>query len=152
MQGNIVLYEFEGEKIPARVVEIYRSSVLVKSINGEYEPIEINEAKIYPIEITPEILEKNGFKCVEYNSIKQWRIIEDEFDLWLIKYPEFDEFLFRNEFLFEFEDFSTNKPLPKTQIPVLYVHELQIVLASCIVKCSYSSTFGHGRVEKEIIV
>lgn len=61
MQGNIILYEYEGQKIPARVVEIYRSSVLVESISGEYVPIEISEDKIFPVELTPEILEKNRF-------------------------------------------------------------------------------------------
>ena len=64
MPGNIVLYEYEGQKNPAKVVEIYRDSVLVEDIIGEYEPIEIEEAKIYPTEITPEILEKNGFEIV----------------------------------------------------------------------------------------
>lgn len=62
MPGGIVLYEYEGHKTPAKVFEIYRDSVLVEDISGEYEPIEIDEAKIYPIEITPEILKKNGFR------------------------------------------------------------------------------------------
>ena len=66
MIGDIVLYEYDGQKFPARVVEIYRDSVLVESINGEYEPIEIEEDKIFPVEITSEILEKNGFV---YNAI-----------------------------------------------------------------------------------
>ena len=61
MQGNIVLYEYEGQKIPARVVETYRNSVLVKSISGKYEPIKINEGKIFPVPLTEEVLEKNGF-------------------------------------------------------------------------------------------
>lgn len=62
MQGDIILYEYEGQKIPARVVEIYRYSVLVESVSGEYEPIEIDEDKIFPVEPTSEILEKNGFE------------------------------------------------------------------------------------------
>lgn len=61
MQGDIVLYEYDGQKFPARVIEIYRNSVLVESINGEYEPIEIEEDKIFPVDLIPEILEKNGF-------------------------------------------------------------------------------------------
>lgn len=61
MQGYIVLYEYDGQKFPARVIEIYRNSALVESINGEYEPIEIDEDKIFPVSLTAEILEKNGF-------------------------------------------------------------------------------------------
>lgn len=66
MQGYIVLYEYDGQKFPARVIEIYRNSVLVESINGEYEPIEIEEDKIFPVSLTPEILEKNGFRKGSY--------------------------------------------------------------------------------------
>ena len=62
MQGNIVRYEYEGRKFPARVVETYRNSVLVESISGKYEPIEIDDGKIFPIPLTRKILEKNGFK------------------------------------------------------------------------------------------
>lgn len=61
MRGNIILYEYDGQKIPARVVEIYRDSVLVESLSGEYEPIEINEDKIFSVPLTSETLEKNGF-------------------------------------------------------------------------------------------
>lgn len=62
MQGDLVLYEYSGEKIHARVVEIYRSSALVESVSKEYEPIEIAEDKLFPVALTPEILEKNGFR------------------------------------------------------------------------------------------
>lgn len=62
MKRDIILYEYDGQKFPARVIEIYRNSVLVESINGEYEPIEIEEDKIFPVDLTPEILEKNGFR------------------------------------------------------------------------------------------
>ena len=62
IRGDIILYEYDGQKFPARVIEIYRSSVLVESVDGEYEPIEIEEDKIFPVGLTPEILEKNGFK------------------------------------------------------------------------------------------
>lgn len=68
MQGYIVLYEYDGQKFPARVIEIYRNSVLVESINGEYEPIEIEEDKIFPAPLSPEILERNGFKWNRYNT------------------------------------------------------------------------------------
>lgn len=66
MQGDIVIYEYDGQKFPARVIEIYRNSVLVESINGEYEPIEIEEDKIFPVQLTQEILEKNGFTVGKY--------------------------------------------------------------------------------------
>lgn len=66
MQGDIVIYEYDGQKFPARVIEIYRNSVLVESINGEYEPIEIEEDKIFPVQLTREILEKNGFTVGKY--------------------------------------------------------------------------------------
>lgn len=72
MAGDIVLYEYEGQKTPAKVVEIYRDSVLVEDISGEYEPIEIDEAKIYPTEITPEILEKNGFVYNDLPFVQAW--------------------------------------------------------------------------------
>lgn len=62
MQGDLVLYEYNGEKIHARVVETYRSSALVESVSKEYEPIEIAEDKLFPIALTTEILEKNGFR------------------------------------------------------------------------------------------
>lgn len=52
MQGDLVLYEYNGEKIHARVVEIYRSSALVESVSKEYEPIEIEEDKLFPIPLT----------------------------------------------------------------------------------------------------
>lgn len=61
MQGNIILYEYEGQKIPAKVIEIYHNSVLIESVSGEYEPIEIEEGKIFPVELISEILEKNGW-------------------------------------------------------------------------------------------
>ena len=74
MQGNIVLYEYEGQKTLARVVEIYRNSVLVEDISGEYEPIEIDEDKIFPVELTPEILEKNGWECFDtYGKYSHYR-------------------------------------------------------------------------------
>lgn len=66
MQGDLILYEYNGEKFHARVVEIYRSSALVESVSKEYEPIEIEEDKLSPVPLTPEILEKNGFV---YNAI-----------------------------------------------------------------------------------
>ena len=61
MQGDLVLYEYNGDKFPARVVEIYRSSALVESVSKEYEPIEIAEDKLFPVAISPEILFKNGW-------------------------------------------------------------------------------------------
>lgn len=61
MQGDLVLYEYNGEKIHARVVQIYRSYVLVESVGKEYKPIRIKEDKIFPVNLTPEILEKNGW-------------------------------------------------------------------------------------------
>ena len=75
MQGDLVLYEYNGEKIHARVVEIYRSSALVESVSKEYEPIEIAEDKLFPVDITPEILEKNGFTKDE--EIDQWYFKSD---------------------------------------------------------------------------
>ena len=61
MQGDLVLYKYNGEKIHARVVQIYRSSALVESVSKEYKPIRIKEDKIFPVNLTPEILEKNGW-------------------------------------------------------------------------------------------
>lgn len=75
MQGDLVLYEYNGDRIHARVVEIYRSSALVESVSKEYEPIEIAEDKLFPVALTQEILEKNNFerlrvswvlRCYEY--------------------------------------------------------------------------------------
>lgn len=58
MQGDVVLYEYNGEKTHARVVEIYRSSALVENVSKKY--VEIAEDKLFPIPLTPEILEKYG--------------------------------------------------------------------------------------------
>ena len=72
MLGYLVLYEYNGEKIRARVVEVYRSSVLVESVSKEYEPIEIEEDKLFPVLLTPEILEKNGFRKLVTYGTEKW--------------------------------------------------------------------------------
>lgn len=82
MLGDLVLYEYNGEKIPARVVEIYRSSALVESVSKEYEPIEIAEDKLFPVAITPEILENNGWECFEtFHRYVRYRHPEAPFDI-----------------------------------------------------------------------
>lgn len=71
MLGDLVLYEYNSERFTARVKEIYTETVRVEEINGEYEIIGISIEDIYPIELTQEILEKNGFKW-ENGPYSRW--------------------------------------------------------------------------------
>lgn len=61
MLGNIIQYEYEGERFAARVKEIYNDSVLVEEVSGLYEEIEIPMRDIYPNTINPVFWGKNGF-------------------------------------------------------------------------------------------
>lgn len=82
MQGDLVLYKYNGEKIHARVVQIYRSSALVESVSKEYKPTKIKEDKIFPVNLTPEILEKNGWIWEDkdvlylYLEINGYKVVE----------------------------------------------------------------------------
>ena len=80
MQGDIVLYEYKGERFTAVVREIYNESVLVEEIALVYEPVEIPMQDIYSIPLTPEILEKNGFDFIKNDNTKSvwngWWIYE----------------------------------------------------------------------------
>lgn len=115
MPGDIVLYEYEGQKTPAKVVEIYRDSVLVEDISGEYEPIEIDEAKIYPTEITPEILEKN------YSSTSEWYFDgTNKYCLRISRYKDKWDFYY-----------GRGNNGVQIRINIQYVHELQHCLKIC---------------------
>ena len=79
MVGDIILYEYDKKRFPARVEEIYLDSALVEEVNGEFEPIEIEENELFPIPLTPEILEKNGFvKNEKAKSKKSHTIIDSD--------------------------------------------------------------------------
>lgn len=60
--GNIIQYEYEGERFTARVKEIYNDSVLVEEVSGWYEEIKIPMRNIYPITLSPGFFCKNGFQ------------------------------------------------------------------------------------------
>jgi hypothetical protein len=62
MLGNIIQYEYEGERFVARVKEIHKDSVLVEEVNGKYEEIEIPMRDIHPITLNPGFFCKNGFQ------------------------------------------------------------------------------------------
>lgn len=125
MQGDIVLYEYDGQKFPAMVIEIYRNSVLVESTNGEYEPIEIEEDKIFPVDLTPKILEKNGFVYKKLKGIGDkeiWRIEDDYYDIDIYEWSD-------SIWIFRYD--CTEMSLPHTQVTMSYVHELQHALRLC---------------------
>lgn len=128
MQGDIILYEYDGQKFPARVIEIYRNSVLVESINGEYEPIEIEEDKIFPVALTQEILEKNGWKDISTHTLKGC----DTFRLCL-EQRSFDYTLtlkMRDYFRLDSYD-DRVYTLCQVNFGFKYVHELQHALSLC---------------------
>lgn len=115
MQGDLVLYEYNGEKFHARVVETYRSSALVESVGKEYEPIEIEEDKLFPIPLSPEILEKNGFEARGYKEL-----VLDADECCFALQEGVDGI---NSWWWEM--FSS--PI----IPINYVHQLQLALCLC---------------------
>ena len=128
MHGDIVLYYYDWEKIPAKVLEIYKNTILVESVSGEYEPIEIEEAKLFPIHLTPEILEKNGFKKGDFREIENqhtWTLVLDTIhyvSLWTRNlYDNVDE-----GWVFKAETSQVNGGLSLNA-----VHELQHALRLC---------------------
>lgn len=122
MQGNIVRYEYDGRKFPARVVETYRNSVLVESINGEYEPIEIDECKIFPVPLTPEILEKNGFKKCEGN---EWSLYKKDGEKGL-----YNILWSADELYLEIASY-TSLAGEFNRMGIKYIHQLQQALRLC---------------------
>lgn len=119
MQGDIILYELDGFKYPARVVEIYRDSICVEEINGEYEPIDVGQDKVFPIPITPVILEKNGFR--RYGNTGWW-LEDDYYDINVYEWSD-------SIWVFEYE--RNEMRSPHTQVDFNYVHELQHALRMC---------------------
>jgi len=129
MQGNIVLYEYEGQKTLARVVEIYRNSVLVEDISGEYEPIEIDEDKIFPVELIAEILEKKGWrKEFDRKPYMTFYHLEDEkyWLMWCISEHTLDVQR-QNKTLLD----KYNLCAERVVIACDYVHQLQQALRLC---------------------
>lgn len=99
-----------------RVVEIYKTSVLVEDTNKEWEPEEINIANIKPITLTEEILLANGFVVSKHQSI-----LEDVGACFLYgKYERIVE-----------DGWAVAGDLHH---PIKYVHELQQALKLCSVE------------------
>ena len=122
MLSDIVRYNYGGEWFNARVKEVYQDSVLVEEIAYEYEPIEIPESLIEPIPLTPEILEKNGFKP----GIISWILWDEETDECLIMLKRIN-----NAFIFP--------PLAGMSFGIQFVHELQRL-------------FRLGWIKKQIVI
>lgn len=76
MKGDWISYTEDGKPYFARVSEVYQSSVFTE--DGYFEGREVEEDEIMPIPLTPEILEKNGFKKSDYGwynrKIDEWEI------------------------------------------------------------------------------
>ena len=116
MIGDIVYYEYDGERFPAKVLEIYLDSVFVEEIHGEYEPIEIELKDIYPISLTAEILEKNFKKKTFYG------IYDDYFDLDIREYSD-------GLYIVTYHSCEFN--IPDQTIHLSWVHELQHFMRHC---------------------
>ena len=130
MLGDIVYYEYDGEIFPAKVLEIYRDAVLVEEIHGQYEPIEIELKNIYPILLTAEILEKNGWKH-EFDKtdymVKYDLAVEGKncWMMWAVKEHNLD--IQRQDEKLD----MYNLKVQRVCIPCDYVHELQRALRLC---------------------
>lgn len=75
-----------------------------------------------PIPITPELLEKNGFKKTKFKYLTYWLYCDDYYSLYV------EEF---NDGLFTVEHHSEELINYTDRIHISYVHELQTFLDLC---------------------
>ena len=101
MIGDWVL---DGDNI-AQVTSITCDGIIETTFN-ETSNIEV----IHPIPLTPEILEKNGWRCEYYGGRQEWWLDKTKFPI--VRY-------------------STSDTLHHNGIVLKYVHELQHVLRLC---------------------
>lgn len=80
MIGDWISYIEDGNLYYARVSEVYKPSVFTE--DGEFEGREVEEDEIIPVQITPEILEKNGFKK-DYNG--DFELIEEGYGIRVVR-------------------------------------------------------------------
>lgn len=114
---------FDGSKIVARVIGFKDGIVYGDSKEGSHW---CNIEKVEPISLTPEILEKNGWK-VKKGFVQHGNFGDGPLMLWHTE----DNKILRN-FVHELEisDLSTDKGY-RVRIECNYVHELQMALRLC---------------------
>lgn len=100
----------------AKVLELGENPYLKVGIWGEFHKYELLE----PLPLTPEILEKNGFK--EYGDTGWWLVAEDYYDIHIYERSD-------SVWLYRYE--SAELDTPHTQTTIGHVHELQHALRLC---------------------
>lgn len=128
MTGDIILYECQDKVFPARVLEIYHKSFLVEEYNHEYESIEIDQDKVFPIPLTPEILEKNGFQVYEQDFTSN-----TVYKFGSLNYMEFEKFnkYFNIGSEITYRHFGREITYIHPLMRIYFVHELQHALRLC---------------------
>jgi hypothetical protein len=131
MLGDIVTFKdslTDNEIVPIKIVAIGYQGIgkedeVLASINGDKtcDIIEIDD-EIVGIPITPEILEKNGFKEISCGTSYVYGLTDDYY---AIAIDELSDSIWRVEY------FNREFNLPLCRNTVLFVHELQHALRLC---------------------
>ena len=118
IQGDLVIYTSLIKEPIAEICEVHETSYTIKFMHGNSVIVENREIK--PIPITPEILEKNGWKIEDVNPHDLSNIVSKGIIYRAIK---------GKEILFFQKGASVfTCPLNWRKIEIRYVHELQHLL------------------------
>lgn len=118
IQGDLVIYTSLIKEPIAEICEVHETSYTIKFMHGNSVRVESNEIK--PIPLTPEILEKNGWKIEDVNPHDLSNIVSKGIIYRAIK---------GKEILFFQKGASVfTCPLNWRKIEIRYVHELQHLL------------------------
>lgn len=116
--GDLVIYTSLIKEPIAEICEVHEASYTIKFMHGNSVRVESNEIK--PIPLTPEILEKNGWKIEDVNPHDLSNIVSKGIIYRAIK---------GKEILFFQKGASVfTCPLNLRKIEIRYVHELQHLL------------------------
>ena len=118
IQGDLVIYTSLIKEPIAEICEVHEASYTIKFMHGNSVRVESNEIK--PIPLTPEILEKNGWKIEDVNPNDFSNIVSKGIMYRAIK---------DKEILFFHKGASVfTCPLNWRKIEIRYVHQLQHLL------------------------
>ena len=127
MCGDWISYIEDGKLYYARVSEVYKPSVFTD--DGEFEGRDVEEDEIIPVQITPEILEKSGWKKVGEDERTGVSVMQIEYDGNAFWWTEMNGECGCEDV--ENEDGEEKFVKVFSCVQVCYVHELQHALRLC---------------------